>query len=70
MHLSKTAKRLLTEASESKIGTCQPRGGAGWEGRTRERVAKRLLEQGLLTEYPHDGELEITSAGREAIRDI
>lgn len=66
MKLSATAQRLLTEAANSDIGTVQPRGGAGFEGRTREREARKLVERGLLKPYPHDGELEITDAGRSA----
>lgn len=68
--LSPTAKRLLSDAARSKIGTISPRGGGGWYGRNRERVARRLVEQGLFRPYPHDGEVEITDAGRAALAEV
>ena len=70
MKLPPTARRLLAEAAESKIGPITPKGGAEWEGRTRERVARILLARDLFQRYPHDNELEITEAGRKALAEI
>lgn len=67
MKLSATAQKILTKAANSNLGTVQPNGGAGWESRVREREARKLVELGLLKPYPHDGELEITDAGRNTL---